>query len=80
MLSKAAAVPGTTHPNSGDRALSLAALAGGNVTIAQSHLADAEAEARQGDLRPELAITLLQCGLLNPIQSVEQSELLLMKL
>ena len=47
-----------------DRGLGLAALAGGDVTAARRHLADAEAEARQAGMRPELALTLIQRGLL----------------
>jgi ATP/maltotriose-dependent transcriptional regulator MalT len=47
-----------------DRGLGLAALAGGDAATARRHLADAEAQARQADMRPELALTLIQRGLL----------------
>jgi ATP/maltotriose-dependent transcriptional regulator MalT len=47
-----------------DRALGLAASAGGDGVAARRHLADAEAQARRTGLRPELALILLQRGLL----------------
>lgn len=47
-----------------DRGLGLAAHAGGDVMTARRHLADAEAQARQAGIRPELALTLIQRGLL----------------
>jgi DNA-binding CsgD family transcriptional regulator len=47
-----------------DRGLGLAALAGGDSDAARRHLADAEAAARRAGMRPELALTLLQRGLL----------------
>jgi ATP/maltotriose-dependent transcriptional regulator MalT len=47
-----------------DRALGLAALARGDNAVARQHLADAEAQARAAGMRPELALTLLQRGLL----------------
>jgi predicted ATPase/DNA-binding CsgD family transcriptional regulator len=47
-----------------DRGLGMAALAGGDVTTARRHLADAESQARHADMRPELALTLIQRGLL----------------
>ena len=47
-----------------DRALGLAALAGGDVAAARRHLVAAEAEARSAGMHPELALTLLQRGLL----------------
>jgi DNA-binding CsgD family transcriptional regulator len=47
-----------------DRGLGLAALAGGDTGSARRHLADAETEARRADMLPELALTLLQRGLL----------------
>jgi predicted ATPase/DNA-binding CsgD family transcriptional regulator len=53
-----------------DRGLGLAALAGGDITAARRHLANAEAEARQADIRPELAFTLIQRGLLEQQASV----------
>jgi DNA-binding CsgD family transcriptional regulator len=55
---------GQFAPIAVDRALGLAALAGGHHTKAERHLADAEAAARRIGLRPELALTLLQRGLL----------------
>jgi DNA-binding CsgD family transcriptional regulator/tetratricopeptide (TPR) repeat protein len=47
-----------------DRGLGVAALAGGDVGAARRHLAAAETQARQAGMYPELAITLLQRGLL----------------
>jgi DNA-binding CsgD family transcriptional regulator/tetratricopeptide (TPR) repeat protein len=47
-----------------DRGLGAAALAGGDVAAARAHLADAEALARRAGMRPELALALLQRGLL----------------
>ncbi|HXF62291.1 MAG TPA: AAA family ATPase [Caldilineaceae bacterium] len=47
-----------------DRGLGLAAQAGGDLASARRHLMDAEAQARRAGLRPELALTLLQRGLL----------------
>jgi DNA-binding CsgD family transcriptional regulator/tetratricopeptide (TPR) repeat protein len=45
-----------------DRALGLAAQAGGEVAAARRHLADAEAQARRAGMRPELALILLERG------------------
>jgi predicted ATPase/DNA-binding CsgD family transcriptional regulator len=47
-----------------DRALGVAALAAGNQAAARRDLADAEAQARRLGLRPELALTLLQRGVI----------------
>lgn len=47
-----------------DRGLGIAALAGGNAAAARRHLTDAEAGARQAEMRPELALMLIQRGLL----------------
>lgn len=47
-----------------DRALGLAALASGDSVAARRHLTGAEALARRTGQRPELALTLLQRGLL----------------
>jgi DNA-binding CsgD family transcriptional regulator len=47
-----------------DRGLGLAAFASGHIASAQRHLVDAEAQARRAGIRPELALTLLQRGLL----------------
>lgn len=47
-----------------DRGLGVAALAAGDRGAARRHLADAEALARRAGMRPELAIILLQRGLL----------------
>jgi DNA-binding CsgD family transcriptional regulator len=47
-----------------DRALGVAALAAGDAAAARRHLAEAEAAARRAGMRPELALTLLQRGLL----------------
>jgi DNA-binding CsgD family transcriptional regulator/tetratricopeptide (TPR) repeat protein len=47
-----------------DRGLGVAALARGDLAAAERHLADAEALARRAGMRPELALTLLQRGLL----------------
>ena len=47
-----------------DRALGLAAFAGGNRAAMQRHLAEAEADTRRADMRPELALTLLYRGML----------------
>ena len=47
-----------------DRGLGVAALVGGDVAAARRHLVAAEAEARAAGMRPELALTLLQRGLL----------------
>ncbi|MBC8163973.1 MAG: hypothetical protein H7Z42_22415, partial [Roseiflexaceae bacterium] len=47
-----------------DRALGIAAVAGGDHVAARRHLVDAEAQARQAGMRPELALTLMQRGLL----------------
>lgn len=48
-----------------DRGLGVAALAAGDVAAARRHLADAEAQARQAGMRPELALILLQRGVLD---------------
>jgi DNA-binding CsgD family transcriptional regulator len=47
-----------------DRALGLAALARGDAPAARRHLADAEAQARRAGMCPELALILLERGLL----------------
>jgi ATP/maltotriose-dependent transcriptional regulator MalT len=47
-----------------NRGLGVAALAGGDIAAARSYLIDAEAQARKAGMRPELALTLLQRGLL----------------
>lgn len=47
-----------------DRGLGMAALAGGDTAAARRHLADAEAQARQAGMRPELALALIQRGLI----------------
>jgi DNA-binding CsgD family transcriptional regulator len=58
------ACQGQVSPVLIDRGLGLAALAGGDITAARRHLAAAEAQARQAGMRPELALTLIQRGLL----------------
>jgi predicted ATPase/DNA-binding CsgD family transcriptional regulator len=47
-----------------NRGLAMAAFAGGNTLAARKHFTDAELQARQAGMHPELAITLLQHGLL----------------
>jgi predicted ATPase/DNA-binding CsgD family transcriptional regulator len=47
-----------------DRGLGLAALAGGDRVAARRHLADAEGVARRAGMRPELALSLVQRGLI----------------
>jgi ATP/maltotriose-dependent transcriptional regulator MalT len=47
-----------------DRALGIAAQAAGDSAAARRHLEDAEAMARSAGMRPELALTLVQRGLL----------------
>jgi len=47
-----------------DRALGLAAAASGDIVAARHHLSDAEQLTREAGMRPELALTLLQRGLL----------------
>jgi predicted ATPase/DNA-binding CsgD family transcriptional regulator len=47
-----------------DRGLGLAAHAAGDAAAAQRHLADAEALARRAGMRPELALILLERGLI----------------
>jgi DNA-binding CsgD family transcriptional regulator/tetratricopeptide (TPR) repeat protein len=54
-----------------DRALGVAAFAGGDSAAARRHLMDAEAEARRAGVRPELALTLLQRGLLEQVLVTE---------
>jgi DNA-binding NarL/FixJ family response regulator len=46
------------------RGLAAAILARGDAATARRHLADAEAQARTSGMRPELALTLLQRGVL----------------
>jgi DNA-binding NarL/FixJ family response regulator len=50
-----------------DRGLGLAALAAGDSGAARRHLAAAEEQARQAEMLPELALILLQHGLLEEI-------------
>jgi tetratricopeptide (TPR) repeat protein len=56
--------PGQFAPIPVDRALGLAALARGDSSVAQRHLADAVAQARRAGMRPELALILLERGML----------------
>jgi DNA-binding CsgD family transcriptional regulator len=49
-----------------DRGLAVAALARSDAPAARSHFADAEAEARRANMRPELALVLLQRGAADP--------------
>jgi DNA-binding CsgD family transcriptional regulator len=51
-------------PLPADRALGLAARAAGNLDAARAHLAEAETRTRAAGMRPELALVLLERGLL----------------
>jgi DNA-binding CsgD family transcriptional regulator len=53
---------GMVSPILVDRGLAVAAVASGDLTAARQHFSDAEEAARKMDLRPELALTLLQHG------------------
>jgi DNA-binding CsgD family transcriptional regulator/tetratricopeptide (TPR) repeat protein len=53
---------GQLAPVPADRALGLAAAAGGDYEAARKHLADAERQMRASDVRPELALILLERG------------------
>ena len=55
---------GMVSPILVDRGLAVAAVASGDLTVARQHFVDAEEAARKMDLRPELALTLLQHGAL----------------
>lgn len=55
-----------------DRALGIAALAAGDHAAARQHLAEAEALARRTAMRPELALILIERGLLEARKSAMQ--------
>lgn len=57
-----------------DRGLGLAALAQGDETSARRHLADAETQARQAGMRPELALILLDRALLEHAHDVRAAD------
>jgi DNA-binding CsgD family transcriptional regulator len=56
---------GQFAPIPADRALGLAAAAAGDLASARRHLADAEAQTREAGMRPELALILLERGVLS---------------